>query len=245
MGLEMVEIVMEVEKTFGISLSDYRASKISTVGDLFACVVETLGYENEGDGLKDEIIKELQDALHSVASERARREMITVDLELAKLFPVFGRRKAWRRLAIILYLKLPSLECPHLISTVFLVIAIVLGNISGILMLQSVFPPRTNLPGWLIGVLGVLFVLLSVFLWCLVSRFLTLPSAILWPTDIRTIGDLSRYILKKRYGEFFKNSKRFNRDEAWCIMQDIVASTLRINPSDVKLESRFYEDLGA
>lgn len=42
MGLDVVEVVMECEKTFEIELADWRLEKIRTVGDLFELVCEQL-----------------------------------------------------------------------------------------------------------------------------------------------------------------------------------------------------------
>ena len=41
MGLELVEIVMEVEETFGIVVSDNAATQISTVGQLHEYIIES------------------------------------------------------------------------------------------------------------------------------------------------------------------------------------------------------------
>src|SRR5687767_9969578 len=38
MGLDAVELIMETESTFGISIDDGAAERLSTVGDLFAHV---------------------------------------------------------------------------------------------------------------------------------------------------------------------------------------------------------------
>jgi hypothetical protein len=60
MGLELVELVMDVEETFGISLPDARASEMRTVGDLYDCIVEILGREEEGDSLTNDVFERLR-----------------------------------------------------------------------------------------------------------------------------------------------------------------------------------------
>jgi hypothetical protein len=175
--------------------------------------------------------------------KRASEVPLTADTLLAKLFPPFGRRRSRRRLVKVLGIELPSLQRAHWVSTVFIVGAIALGNISGMLTSLSFFPGK-NSPEWIIGVLGILVIFLAIFFWWLVGLAITLPLAIHWPKKISTIGDLSGYILKYRYGEIVKNGGKFNREEVWAILQSIVASISGVKPGDVKSESRFVEDLG-
>jgi acyl carrier protein len=242
----MVEIVLDVEETFGISLPDERMAEIRTVGELRDCIVEVLEHENtEGDGLTCVIFERLQEALQTVATRRASQEPITPETALSTLFPPIGRRSAWKQLTASLDLPLPPLKRPHWISTIFLLMAVVLGWITSILMLQVLFPVKTAASGWLIGGLGGLLGFAAIFLWWLVGRGLTWPLAVFWPKDVRTVGGLSHYLLQKRYGEVVKKEQRFNREEVWCILQSIIAATLGVNRCDVTPEARFFEDLGA
>ena len=47
MGLDIVEMVIEVETSFGISISDQDASHLRTVGDLYQCVVAAVDPADE------------------------------------------------------------------------------------------------------------------------------------------------------------------------------------------------------
>jgi hypothetical protein len=42
LGLDTVELIMEVEKEFGIQIEDQRASRLQTVGDLLVCVLDLM-----------------------------------------------------------------------------------------------------------------------------------------------------------------------------------------------------------
>ncbi len=48
MGLDAVEIVMEVEEVFDIQIADEAAQRIVTVGDLFECIVEKVRFSGSG-----------------------------------------------------------------------------------------------------------------------------------------------------------------------------------------------------
>jgi acyl carrier protein len=45
MGLDYVELVMEVQTEFGVNIADSDATKITTVGAFFDVIVELLGTE--------------------------------------------------------------------------------------------------------------------------------------------------------------------------------------------------------
>ncbi len=53
MGLELVEIVMEVEQTFGIDLSDDEIRKIETVGEFQDVLVEAIESNKHGAAAAD------------------------------------------------------------------------------------------------------------------------------------------------------------------------------------------------
>jgi hypothetical protein len=54
-GLGTVEIILEVEETFGILLPECGLQEIRTVGELSDCVVETMGRNNEGEYTKSSV----------------------------------------------------------------------------------------------------------------------------------------------------------------------------------------------
>jgi hypothetical protein len=45
MGLDRVELVMEIQTTFGVNVADSNATDIRTVGDLFDVIVELTATE--------------------------------------------------------------------------------------------------------------------------------------------------------------------------------------------------------
>lgn len=245
MGLEMVEIAMEVERTFGITLPDSRTPQITTVGELCEYIVEALGRESEGEGLKGEVFREVETALQSALPGLLYPKEFSKDTTLADLFPPMSRRRARQRLMNSLGMNLPALNRPRWISTLVIVAAVVLGPVTGLLTLFSVFPSKSTSPNWVIGLLCPVFVYGSACLWWFACRALTVPFAVFWPKEICTIGDLSEFVLMKSYGGVARKAKRFSREEVWNILQLIVASTLDLSRFDVQPESRFIEDLGA
>lgn len=84
MGLESVELVMEIEERFGISMSDADAALISTVGDLQRFIVAACE-ETEQQVTPDEAWTWLRDFLEH--RYRIPRDKITLD---ARIGPDLG-----------------------------------------------------------------------------------------------------------------------------------------------------------
>lgn len=243
MGLELVEIVMDVEETFGISLPDARMSAIRTVGEFCDCITGVLSRDYEESGLADKMFNRVCCALHS-ARGIARSEIFP-DKPLNELFPVWGRRTAWRRFQKSLGLELPPLQRSHLVNTLITVIAIALGWISVLSVVTDFMPRRiVSLP-----VTGVLSIMLLVFaaipIWWLIGRWLTLPTAVFWRSDLRTVDDLTRAAFSRNYGKIVKEQGQFSCQETWIIVQGIVSKHLGVDRAAVTREARFVEDLGA
>jgi acyl carrier protein len=247
MGLELVEIVMDVEEIFGISLPDTRLSEMRTVGELCDCIIDILGREKEGAALSDSVFLRLCEAIQSVKG--TEQGQISADTRLSELFPFWGRKRAWKRLEKSLGLPLPPTQPPGVVRTIVLVVSIVLGWVLGLSILFDLIPPRTvqssGTVSVLVAVFGLVLGFLAICLCWLVGCWLTLPLARFWPKNLRTVGDLSQLILEKYYGKVVKKEQRFNPEEVWNILRRIVAAVLGVDQSQVTREARFVEDLGA
>ena len=242
-GLELVEIAIEVEETFGIALPDVRASELRTVGELHECIVGILGQDLDETSVAQIVLDKLRNALTSVSGGAAGS--INAGTRLSTLLPRFGRKGDWKRLEESLDLPLPPLVRPRLLSTIAVIVAIPLGWICGLLAILLSDPPKSGLLAALAAILGLVCGLLAILAFWLVGRWLTSPLATSWPRGIRTVGDLSQTILQMHYGIVVRREYGFSRDEVWCILQEIVAGVLGIDRERVTPEARFVEDLGA
>lgn len=248
MGLDLVEVVMDVEETFGVSLGDAQLAEVRTVGDLRDYVIEILNRDNEDvAGLTNDVYENLCKGLNSLGI--ASGDVIRPDSRLSEMLPSFGRRIAWRRLERTTGLPLPPLQRSHLVSTIVTVLAIPIGWILGFSLLFALMPPQTfqhsSSFAWLVAVVGLVLGFFAIFLVWIVGRVLTFPLASHWPSSIQTTGDLSRAVCEKHYGKLVNQHQGFNRDEVWIILQLIVSRGLGVDRTIVTPEARFVEDLGA
>jgi acyl carrier protein len=85
MGLDSVEIVMDIEDHFGIEVTDAEAGRCARVGDLFACVIakleagETTKPQPE-QWTRPQVLEEIRDIIAEQAG--VRRDRITLEASL-------------------------------------------------------------------------------------------------------------------------------------------------------------------
>jgi acyl carrier protein len=63
MGLDTVELVMKVEKDFGIQIPDADAARLVSVGDLHRYVIDQLHRQSRFDGDAAQIYAQLRDLI--------------------------------------------------------------------------------------------------------------------------------------------------------------------------------------
>lgn len=68
MGLDSVELIMEIENYFGVQISDIEAEKIGTVQEAVDCVSKHLKITSTSTSLQDNIFTRIQNALPSQLS---------------------------------------------------------------------------------------------------------------------------------------------------------------------------------
>lgn len=69
MGLDSVELIMDVEKHFSISIPDPEAEKAHTVGKLVDCVANILGMDKYDFGLRDRTFSLIKASLESLVPD--------------------------------------------------------------------------------------------------------------------------------------------------------------------------------
>ncbi|MEQ8576408.1 MAG: hypothetical protein RIB63_20255, partial [Fulvivirga sp.] len=94
MGLDSVELVIEVEKTFNIAISDIEAEKIITVGDFYDVVWDKIK-ENESDKCKSAILFYRCRAFFQ-EKYSVNRQDFKLDAKLDDIIPKTKRRAEWK-----------------------------------------------------------------------------------------------------------------------------------------------------
>jgi hypothetical protein len=97
MGLDTVEIVMEIEETFGITIPDEDAEKIQTIGDAYRYIIARLEFpEVPGPCLTSAAFCNFRRTL--MKKMGITRSAIRPRTRMDELFPELDRRHTWFKL---------------------------------------------------------------------------------------------------------------------------------------------------
>lgn len=236
MGLDTVELVMEVEEAFGITIPDAEAEKIQTIGDLHHYVLARI----DGPTLTT------PGCLSAAAFYRLRRQLmgrfrverrrIRPASRLDDLIPSTDRRAEWQRLGECLGWRLPDLVHPGWVRSVFF----------GLLLAWA----ATTIVAWgrLAGfapeaLMLVIFGLVAgaILLAFAVDRF-TRPFATDFPTaDIRGLIPM---VLGTNLGTFrISNPHGWTSRDVWDALISIIAEQAGVAPDQLTESTSFVNDL--
>ena len=96
MGLELVEIVMDVEETFGVIVSDEGATQIRTVAQLHEYILEYRQRDKQQGCPTGRVFRDIRQVLTATTSV-PRRE-VRPSTKLETILPPRTRYRAWKRL---------------------------------------------------------------------------------------------------------------------------------------------------
>jgi acyl carrier protein len=230
MGLDTVELVMEIEEAFDISIPDDRASTMLTVGDVYEFILEKTA---------DSTLKS-STCLTAAAFYDLRRHLRSLGLthlpirpktELDLAIPLIGRRTYWQALSS--HLRFPRLGRPSWLALLncMLVAIVVYASFLGFAEQNVV-----------IGILAaVLFGVSSSAL----LMFLTIPFAVYPASTCSTIRDLVTKLVAINYTTLATRYSTRNPTDVWNALQLIVAEQLGVDRRAVVPHARFVQDLGA
>lgn len=110
MGLETVELIMEVENTFQISIHDNEAVKVLTVGDLYRLVLGKLNGTTRAVCLTAHTFYRARRAF--IELRQLPRGAIRPEIPVEIVVPFKDRQKLFHRAAMLTGLTMPPLRRP-------------------------------------------------------------------------------------------------------------------------------------
>lgn len=231
MGLDSVELLVEVEKTFDIEISDYEAVKIATVGDF---------YEAVWNKIKD---KKSDKCLSAMLFYRFRRFLLSKydfpykdfkpNTNLNDLIPKEIRKAEWKRIQQDFDYQLPDLELPNFLKRFlnYFGFSIVLGALIYAIVAVNFFD--TTKLSFLLPIVGILLMIGI--------------SIILRPlrTDIgeKTVRGFINTVLTLNYKKI-RLTFGANRTEMEIILNNLIRDKSGVDYAEIKPEAHLVNDLG-
>lgn len=239
MGLDHLELIIEIEERFHVSFDDVQFENIVTAGDLCQ-VVENLVQWTPTDGtLLIQTFCRVRQTL--VNGEVASRSQIRPSTDLATLIPSYCRGKFWKALAERLEFELPLLQEAETVPVILLCAGILISLFAAVSL-----PSRFVLSAWIVWVVTTYTI--GFWLWS-EGRF----GRFRVPTSVRTVGALTRRVATN-FARLQSNCEFRGKaagghsspptSTAWPVIREIVAEILFVDREQVTREARLVADLG-
>lgn len=228
MGLDTVELIIEVEEAFGIEIPDRFAERMLTVGDLYDFVIDNIEAPIWGNCLSASTFLAIRKSVNQLGVEKR----FGPSSKLVDVLPETGRRKIWHALASETGLQFPDLVLPDwLEQTNFflnLLIAFCVAVMVGMIDLGA-------------GIF--MFFLTAVFGGSLISA-----ATRSWATEFgsrwQSFRGLTNEVVARNAKRLRMDQGAFRPKETWEILTRIVVEVLGVDVDEVTHDARFVEDLG-
>jgi len=231
MGLDTVELVIEIEETFGISIDDSEGQQIQTVGELYDLVIE-----KRGKARTEARAKQGRVCLTAATFYRIRRALIdSLGLERSgihpgtcvhKLIPFRDRREAWSRLQASFKFRLPPLVRPSWLIIGLALIA--LGVSTSVAVISEL----------------LLFGLLVGTALSYVAFRITQPLAVFPHRSFVSVGRLSELIVVQNYQRLEEIHNGWNPSDVWTTMRILLVQQLGVDPKKVTSDALIIDLIG-
>jgi len=229
MGMDCVEIVMDIEDRFDIRISDEDASRMETVGDVYDYLLKVVPTMNaEQPCVPRRVFRVLQRAIQPTGRCRP-------STPVRHVLPAMGRRRAWQRIEAETGWRLPKLE-----PATWAVLSILLG---GIVFGWLLLPLMLGWPWdhgwiqlWMVGVPGMIGA------WVVGGRCLPLLSSEPSVTTMRELTYATHAMNREAVsGQFGLLTDR----QVWTQLVHLVAKyAVNRQPNEILPTDRFVADLG-
>jgi acyl carrier protein len=230
MGLDAVEMVIEVEETFGIRIEDKEAEKTLTPGQLIELILSKITVADTPACMTQRAFSKVRSVL--VKNFQIGRKQITPNTNLANLLPRNKRNEFVCQFVDELGPHVTfGLRRPHWLSlSIFFIIML-----TAVVPVFLVLPTKLN-PTFTLG-LG------SAVVFGLVAVFLTRPLRLEFPTDLQTVGLLSKWVVAHKCDLATPPHAGWTKDQVRLRVREIVVDTLGCK-KEYREDARFVEDLG-
>ena len=227
MGLDSVEIVMDVEDHFGITIQDAETEHVRTVADLVALIQGRISAANEVYCPSLPAFLKLRTTVRGAIGDEVFR--IRPRQRIADRLSAPQRLQLWKRLPEMLGSPPRDLCRPLLLRQMLCALVVVL---LGSALLVGVAIDIRSLPAT-IAIAGFCTFLLHI---------VTVPFRTVPPTEWVTFGDVTAKIVGVTSAT--KQRQPRSADDILCKLRPLIVDVLGVDGDEVVPGARFIEDLG-
>lgn len=232
MGLDTVELVIDIEETFGITISDHEAADIVTVGQLCDFITARVplvgGTQSARACLTSRAFYRLRQAfVHTVG---VARENVQPAGDLALLLPWRHRRGLWHNLQQSLELNLPRLKRPPIVTGI-LMLAVFLGALCSAIGSVGAGLVTSYIAFGMVFLLGGM-----------AAYELSRPVAKVLPC--RTVGELTTMIVVGNRAALVEKGIGWTAEDVFTTVRALIVDHFDVPQERVVREARIVADLG-
>jgi hypothetical protein len=231
MGLDAVELVLEIEESFGIKIPDDRASEIETIGELYEFVLAVRPGRNMSCGcLSAATFRMIRRTVCSRLSGKVSR--LRPRDQVNSIMPQVGRRRFWDQLQTDLALRFPRLVRPGWLVNVSWGVALTSAASAGCYGFTIGGPNQ-----------ALLFALVSLIIATAILVVATSPFAVYPDRNFATLRGLTNAVIAYNYAILNERYPTSDREAVWNALSFIIAEQLGLESSELTSSTRFA-DLG-
>lgn len=196
---DIEDLLLEVEKSFGIKFVGNELIHITTFGELCDHITNKINLENSNDCTSQQAFYKIREAISTTL--QLENKKITPNFPLAEILPRQRRRSTIKKLENHLGFKLKILSAPHWITTTL-----------SIVFIASIIEIYFN---WHIGILGIIFSYNGFWIATRIGNEL----------DLKTVGEVAEKMTRENYLKSRRNQNTFNKKE----IEKVLTNWFRIN----------------
>lgn len=230
MGLDTVELLMNVENAFDIKIDNRDAEHIQTVGELHDYVVARIRMAKAGTCLTASTFYKIKTGLNNCGIT----ERFGPSTKLADIFPTKNRQKFWSKLQDSIELRFPDLVRPGWVVNLAITITLALSSGFAFLLMGDSIPE-------------IWFPLIGISCFFGIGLFLAKisePMATEFGPSFDSFRGLSERALALNAGKINNERGPLGNNDVWVILREIIIDTLGVDYEKITRDANFVKDLG-
>jgi len=209
---DIEDLLVKVEKSFGIEFSENELVNVQTFGELCDHIKNKIQLDQKDDCTSQQAFYKLRNVLSSIL--KVDKDEIIPNTQLVDLLPRQLRKTKIKQIEQSLGFKLALLRPPHFVTNFLLLL--LLGSIISLFF------------SWQLGLSGIGLSIGGLWFAFKVGNEL----------DLKTVGQVAEKMTRENYLKSRRNSKTFNEKEIERVLIDWFSNDLVIAKSKLTREAR-------